>query len=224
MPPTLSTQSVIGSSVWAVHWRHLKQWRPLFFFLPFHLVVHITSKPAMDVKVRKNLAFVTRLDIIQHVENSGKIKSLGAEAFSVPRSMLSTFLQDKTYIKTKVARRAGQSCEGAYSLRTPAFERIEKTLYTWFTDIQAGNVPWIDQCWLKSRVLHIGFTLLWQKLGALRGSSVVPTAAKHGTCQANVLYVFWSSSNSIYVGSTVAKLKWEIHCSHATTKYPMCHV
>lgn len=90
----------------------------------------------MDPKKRKNLDFATKLEIIQRVER-GEKKSSVAEAYGIPRSTLSTLLKNKEDIRVKAAEKRQGTCRA----RAPAFEKIEKALYTWFLDVRARNLP-----------------------------------------------------------------------------------
>lgn len=79
----------------------------------------------MDAKKRKNLDLATKTDIIRRVE-AGEKKWSVAEAFSIPRSTLSTILRNKADVKAKAA----QSCRSqACQVRVPAYDNVEKVLY-----------------------------------------------------------------------------------------------
>ncbi|XP_064462024.1 tigger transposable element-derived protein 6-like [Ornithodoros turicata] len=91
----------------------------------------------MDVKKRKNLDFSSKLGIIRRVEH-GEKKSSVADAFSIPRSTLSTILKNKAEIKVKASE---QNRSGTCRVRAPAYDKVEKALYSWFLDIRSRNIP-----------------------------------------------------------------------------------
>lgn len=77
------------------------------------------------------------MDLIHRVESGGK-KSNVAAAFGIPRSILSTILKNKSAIAEKFYERPNTENK---RIQKPAYDKVEGTLYQWFLDVHARNLP-----------------------------------------------------------------------------------
>ncbi|XP_064468536.1 tigger transposable element-derived protein 6-like [Ornithodoros turicata] len=75
--------------------------------------------------------------MIRRVEH-GEKKSSVAHAFGIPRGTLSTILKNKAGIKVKGPE---QNRSGACRVHAPAYDKVEKALYSWFLDTRLRNIP-----------------------------------------------------------------------------------
>lgn len=88
-------------------------------------------------KQRRALSLAEKVDVIHRVE-SGEKKSNVPAAFGIPRSTLSTILKNRSSIVEKACERPNSDNK---RIRKPAYDEVEKTLYQWFLDIRARNLP-----------------------------------------------------------------------------------
>lgn len=108
---------------------------------------------AANVKKRTTLTFAMKLEIIKRIEK-GEKKSSVADAYSIPRSTLSTLLKNKSDIKVKAAGKHSD----AQRVREPNFEQVEKATHKWFMDVRARSIP-VSGPMLQAKAKDFAFIL-----------------------------------------------------------------
>ncbi|XP_040078498.1 tigger transposable element-derived protein 4-like [Ixodes scapularis] len=89
------------------------------------------------------------------MSSAARKKSDVAATFKITRSTLSTILKNKSTIKNQAHERPNADSK---RIRKPAYDAVEKTLYQWFLDIRAQNLP-VSVPMLQSKARDYAFVM-----------------------------------------------------------------